>query len=163
MKHWKCLLLCSLLGSASLHAEAACYTVFDRSNRVVYHEETPPVDMDRPFHETVPLRFPGGHMVFSDTACPPLSVVTPPTGRAPPLLTDRQTAQAMRVPYRIISGEIVMVQQGYAPVRPAVTVVPPDTRAASKAKLATVITELRDPPMTIVESSQGVAVSELSR
>ena len=69
----------------------------------------------------------------------------------------------MRVPYRVISGEIVMVQQGYAPVRPAVTVVPPDTRAASKAKPATVITELHDPPMTIVESSQGVAVSELSR
>ena len=81
MKHWKCLLLCSLLGSASLQAEAACYTVFDRSNRVVYHDATAPVDMERPFHETVPLRFPGGHMVFSDAACPPLSVVTPAAPR----------------------------------------------------------------------------------
>ena len=53
----------------------------------------PPVDMDRPFHETVPQRFPGGHMIVSDDACPPLSMsdapVTP-SGRAAPLLTDRR-------------------------------------------------------------------------
>lgn len=124
MRRLKCLLPCSLLGSASLQAAAACYTVFDHSSHVVYHDATPPVDMERPFHETVPLRFPGGHMVFSDTACLPLSALTPaaPTGRAPPLLTDRQTAQAMKVPYKVLSGEVVIVQ-----------------------------------------SSQGVAVSELSR
>lgn len=163
MRRLKCLLLCSLLGSASLQAAAACYTVFDHSNHIVYHDATPPVDMERPFHETVPLRFPGGHMVFSDTACLPLGAVTPATGRAPPLLTDRQTARAMKVPYKVLSGEVVMVQQGYAPVAPAVTVIPSDTRASAGAKPGTVITELHDPPMTIVQSGQGVAVSELSR
>ena len=57
MKHLKCLLLCSLLGSASMQA-AACYTVYDPSDRVVYHESVPPVDMSRPLHETLPARFP---------------------------------------------------------------------------------------------------------
>ena len=69
MKHLKCLLLCALLGSASMQA-AACYTVYDPSDRVVYHESVPPVDMSRPLHETLPARFPGGHMVFdTDTDC----------------------------------------------------------------------------------------------
>ena len=69
MKHLKCLLLCSLLGSASMQAAASCYTVYDPSG-VVYHESTAPVDMSRPLHETMPARFPGGHMIFdTDTDC----------------------------------------------------------------------------------------------
>ena len=169
MRQLKCLLICSLLGSASLPAAAACYTVFDGSNRVVYHEATPPVNMERPFHETVPQRFPGGHMVFTDNACLPLAAVTPPTGRAPPLLTDRKTAQAMRVPYKVISGDVVMVEQGHVPLRPAVNVIPQversssGDRASSKAKPATVITELREPPMAIVETREGMVVGEVTR
>ncbi len=97
LKSLKCLLLCSLLGTASFQAGAACYTVFDRYSRVIFQDATPPVDMAQPLHETVPQRFPGGHMIVSDDACRPLPIVTPavPTGRAPPLLTDRKTAQAM--------------------------------------------------------------------
>ena len=59
MKQLKCLLLCSLLGSASMQAAASCYTVYDPSG-VVYHESAAPVDMSRPLHETCPRDSPVG-------------------------------------------------------------------------------------------------------
>ena len=51
----------------------ACYTVYNRANQVVYHASAAPVDMRYQIHQTLPARFPGGHLVFSitDTACPP--------------------------------------------------------------------------------------------
>ena len=49
----------------------ACYTVYDRNNRIVYNAQTAPVDMRYQIHETLPRLFPGGHMVFDDsTDCP---------------------------------------------------------------------------------------------
>ena len=165
MKRLKCLLLCSLLAAASLQAGAACYTVFDRYSRVIFQDATPPVDMARPLHETLPQRFPGGHMIVSDDACRPLPIVTPavPTGRAPPLLTDRKTAQAMGVPYKVLSGEVVLVEGRQAPGRPSLSVIPSVSGASGKPRSEVVITELHDPPMTIVQTSQQVAASELIR
>ena len=165
MKRLKCLMLCSLLGTVSMQAGAGCYTVFDRYSRVIFQDATPPVDMARPLHETVPQRFPGGHLIVSDDACPPLPIVTPavPTGRAPPLLTDRKTAQAMKVPYKVLSGEVVMVEQGHAPVAPALSIIPSDSRSSVKPRSDVVITELHDPPMTIVQTGQQVAAGELMR
>lgn len=50
----------------------ACYTVYDRNNRVLYHAAAAPVDMRYQLHQTLPAVYPGGHMVFSitDTSCP---------------------------------------------------------------------------------------------
>lgn len=164
MKRFKCLLLASLLAAASLQAGAACYTVFDRYSRVIFQDSTPPVDMARPLHETVPQRFPGGHMIVSNDACRPLPIVTPavPTGRPPPLLTDRKTAQAMGVPFKVLSGEVVLVEQGQPQMRPSLSVVP-SSRANVKPRSQVVITELHDPPMTFVQAGQQVAASELIR
>lgn len=80
-----------------------------------------------------------------------------------PLLTDRETAQRQGLPHTVVAGNIVVVPP-HAAARanvPTFTVIPtdvavaraPDTRAmgAGPARPATVITEMRNPPMTIVE------------
>ena len=166
MKHWKCLLLCSLLGSASMQA-VACFTVYDRSDRIVYHGAKPPVDMSRPLHETLPAQFPGGHMIFDTTASCPDIIVSPPSaatrGLSSPLLTDQRTAEAMQVPHTVLAGGIALVQPRDVALPPAVTVVPSSAVAARKASRETIITELRDPPVTIVESAEGVAVEQRTR
>ena len=111
MKHLKCLLLCSLLGSASMQA-AACYTVYDPSDRVVYHESVPPVDMSRPLHETLPARFPGGHMIFdTETDCAHI-IVTATSSPSFRLLTDQQTALDMKLPYAMLGNGMAMVWTG---------------------------------------------------
>lgn len=164
MKCVKFLLLGSLLATASLQAGAACYTVFDRYSRVIFQDATPPVDMALPLHEALAQRFQEGHMIVSDEACRPLPIVTPavPTGRAAPLLTDRKTAQAMGVRYKVLSGDAVLVEPGEAPpLRPSLSVIPSQSRADGKSRAEVVITELRDPPRTIVQTSQQVAASEL--
>lgn len=163
MKHWKYLLL-SLVGAASLNAWA-CYTVYDRSGGVLYNEATPPVDMSLPLHETLQARFPGGHMVF-DTQADCASVAPFKRAEAPggtPLLTDRRTAQAMNVPYTVMAPGIALVQPGHARLAPGLTVVPAEAVAAAGPRRGTVITELRDPPVTIVQSGDGVVMSELTR
>ena len=65
----KLAILCAM-GLASVNA-MACYTVYDRNNNMVYNSQTPPVDMRRQLHETVPVRFPGSTMIFGQgTDCP---------------------------------------------------------------------------------------------
>jgi hypothetical protein len=111
MKHLKCLLLCALLGSASMQA-TACYTVYDPSDRVVYHESVPPVDMSRPLHETLPARFPGGHMIF-DTGTDCAHIVVTATGtQSYRLLTDQQTALDMKLPYAMLGHGMALVWTG---------------------------------------------------
>lgn len=156
MNRFESLLLCSALLLVSLPAGAVCFTVFDRNSHVVYQDTTPPVDMSRPLHETVPRRFPDGQLVISDGACVAQIVkpAVPTTARAP-LLTDRKTAQAMKVPYTVLSGEVVMVPQGYAPSSPRVNIISSD--ASERARTGVVITELHDPPLTIVQSSPPAA------
>ena len=108
MKHLKCLLLCSLLGSASMQA-SACYTVYDPSDRVVYHESVPPVDMSRPLHETLPARF---HMIFdTDTDCAHV-IVTAAGSPSFRLLTDQQTALDMGLPYAMMENGMALVWTG---------------------------------------------------
>jgi hypothetical protein len=155
-------LLGLLLGAAAGQA-LACYTVYDRSGRVIYQDAAPPVDMSRPLRETLPARFPGAHMVFDTQAdcasvSPPLPAVSASEGA--PLLTDRRTAQSMNVPFTVMQGNIVMVRPGHSRVRPGMTVIPAEVGAV---RPGTVITELRDPPMTIVQSADGTVIGELSR
>ena len=85
-----------------------------------------------------------------------------------PLLTDRRTAMANKVPFTVLSGEVVVVPASYAGrlAAPAVTVVPPavSSRVSSAApapqvvRQGAMITELRDPPVTIVQRGDQVAV-----
>jgi hypothetical protein len=64
--------LAALLPALSASQALACYTVYNRSNQVVYHAAAAPVDMRYQLHQTLPAVYPGGHLVFSvtDTGCP---------------------------------------------------------------------------------------------
>ena len=44
---------------------AACYVIYGADKQIAYRSQTPPVDMSRPLHETVPRIVPGGALVFS--------------------------------------------------------------------------------------------------
>ncbi|MEP6792328.1 MAG: hypothetical protein ABI907_13220, partial [Ramlibacter sp.] len=98
------------------------------------------------------------------------------------LLTDRRTAEAMHLPHTILPSGAAMVSQRPAEMRagvvvatapvvappaviaPAVMVAPAVLAAAAlPGSTGTVITEMRDPPMTVVQDSGGVIVSELAR
>lgn len=58
-------------GLSAQAASAACYIVYAADKQVIYRAQTPPVDMSRQLHETLPLVAPGGAMVFSldSSAC----------------------------------------------------------------------------------------------
>jgi hypothetical protein len=168
-------ILCSLLGLASTPV-LACYTVFDRADNVVYQSSRPPVDMSRPLHETLPAVFPGGHMIFdAGSECPVISSVASgqrSSAGASPLLTDQRTAQAMNVPYKAMPGGIALVSPRDAVMMPGVTVLPSQTAVAARPDTAVmgaarsrgaVITELRDPPITVEQSRGRVTVHEQSR
>lgn len=176
------LTLLATLAVASVNA-MACYTVYDPSNRVVYNAQVPPVDMSRPLHETLPAVFPDGHMVFGATTdCPrepsvrAVSVAAAVTAKRSPLLTDRRTAEAMNVPHTILPSGVALVNDP-PPMNVRVTVLASTaTPAPAAAVLAvystpavtqrtqqhrgTVITEMHNPPLTIVQQG-GMVVSEL--
>ena len=66
------LFLATLLAAAG--AQAACYTVLGPRGEVLVQSSTPPVDMSRQLHQTVPQRYgPGATMVFgiADPDCGP--------------------------------------------------------------------------------------------
>jgi hypothetical protein len=97
-----------------------------------------------------------------------------PNSDASPLLTDRQTAQRQNLPHTTVAGNIVMVPaQAAARIDlPTFTVIPADVavaRAPAPVNTAamgagparqnqTVITEMRDPPMTIIQRGNNVQV-----
>lgn len=119
------LLLASLLSLAGAPA-FACYTVYDSANRVLYQSDKPPVDMTRPLHETLPQRFPGGQLVFDETAeCLVVSPVAMgdggPTDTSSPLLTNETTAARMGANHRTVDG-VTVVPSGEAAMKPGVTV-----------------------------------------
>ena len=109
---------------------------------------------------------------------PPNTIRLERTGRqlkpssAAPLFTDRQTAQRAHVPYTEVAGDIVLVpaQAAARMDLPTVTVLSsapavaqaggPDTRSmgAGPAPSETVITEMRDPPVTIIQRGGSVSV-----
>lgn len=91
-----------------------------------------------------------------------------------PLLTDRSTAQANQLPHTTVAGNIVIVPAAAAARvdLPTFTVIPASTAVArastpsvntstmgaGPAPRGTVITEMRDPPMTITQQGNRVAV-----
>jgi hypothetical protein len=140
--HWKFLLLCPLLAAASFNA-AACYTVYDRANRILYQGEEAPVDMSRPIHETLPARYPGGQLVFDNqTDCTAIDVRSPTAAFSDrltsPLLTSAASARAMRAPYTLVEQNVALVQPTDARMAPGLTIIPPDTTAmgAGRARSA---------------------------
>jgi hypothetical protein len=171
------LLLGVVLGAVSLQA-SACYTVYDRSDQVVYQSQDPPVDMSRPLHETLPSRFPGAHMVF-DTAqtCPATSSIVArgrviDTSTHSPLLTNERTAVAMGLPHTQLAGGIALVQARDAIMAPGLTVIPETRMAASRSNTSAMgagpspspmITELRDPPAPIEEPGHRVIMRRAAR
>jgi hypothetical protein len=141
VSHWKYLLLCPLI-AASFDA-AACYTVYDRANRIVYQGEEAPVDMSRPLHETVPARYPGGQLVFDNQAeCASINLRSPTAAYSDritsPLLTEASNARAMRTPYTLVERNVALVQPSDARMTPGLTIIPPDTMAmgAGRARSA---------------------------
>lgn len=95
-----------------------------------------------------------------------------PRSEASPLLTDRDTAQRNGLPHTVVAGNIVVVPASAAARvdLPTFNVIPADT-AYARAPAApdttamgagranqTVITEMRDPPMTIIERNGNVTV-----
>lgn len=95
-----------------------------------------------------------------------------PTSAAP-LLTDRETAARNGLPHTVVAGDIVMVPGNAASrvATPSFTVIAPDTALASgngapdtsvlgagPARPKTVITEMRDPPVTIIQRGKDVSV-----
>lgn len=91
-----------------------------------------------------------------------------------PLLTDRVTAQRQNLPHTVVAGDIVVVPAAAAARvdLPTFNVIPADTALASSAPAVdtrtlgagparaqgTVITEMRNPPVTIIERGGRVSV-----
>lgn len=137
MRRWKFLLV-PLLSLAAAQAFAGCYTVYDRTNGIMYQSDRAPVDMSQPLHETIPARFPGGSLVFNiDGVCPVVSPVAMGNGghfttTSSPLLTDEGTARRLGLPHRNVGGNIAMVPSYTVAMQPGITVVP-STMMASRS------------------------------
>jgi hypothetical protein len=195
------LALLAALAAASVNA-LACYTVYDRNDRIVYNAQRPPVDMSLPLHETLPRVFPGGHMIFAaNTECPANVSPAPtariaraqPRGAASPLLTDESTARAMGLPHtQLASGAAIVPAQavawvdlptfsviqtsndlavasartlnttamGAGPANPALATQTMGAGPASTQDRGAIITELRDPPVTIIQRGRDVIVRQ---
>ena len=152
----KKLALVAFLGLAAGHA-AACFTVYDRTNAIVYYAQTPPVDMTPPFNEKLQRVFPGSHLVFgSTTGCPVKQAgynpARPPAATSP-LFTDKRTAEEMKLNHTLLPNGAAMVAKPPTGMRPGFTVMNLGGQAAISpaVKSSPVITELRDPPITIIE------------
>ena len=160
------LALLVLLALPGAHA-LACYTVYDRSNAVVYHAMVPPVDMTPPYTDRLNQVFPGSHLVFgSGSACPATQAGYNPSRQptAAPLFTDPQTAEGMKLQHTVLPSGAAVVRKPPANMRPGFTVMSlGGTGSGESAGRSTsagprsgpVITEMRDPPMTVIQDVPG--------
>ena len=125
----------AVLATMAAGQAMACFTVYDRDNRIVYNDPRPPVDMSRPLHETLPAKFPGGHMVFNQNGDCPTDVARPPVrvGLKPgssPLLTDARTATSMGLPHTPLGNGVVVVPNRPDNMRPGVVLIDADPQYA---------------------------------
>ena len=148
----------------------ACYTVYDRANTIVYHAQTPPVNMSSPFSDRLQKVFPGGHLVFGNGADCPVKQAGYNPARLPaavsPLFTDSQTAQEMKLAHTVLPNGTAMVPKPPKSMRAGFTVMNLGGGGSSEArtgkplaarpKTGPVITEMRDPPVTIIEQDGRV-------
>lgn len=167
----------ALLAALAAGQALACYSVYDRNNRLVYRGQKAPVDMSLPLSQAVAAAYPGGHLVFGqDADCPQINDAPLPqmplvssSGRSP-LLTDRATATAMGLPHTVLPSGVALVRERPDDMRPGITLADsglppaaPDTRmmGAGAARPAPqlqqrnlVITEMHTPPITAVQPAQ---------
>lgn len=132
----------------------ACYTLYDRNNRVIYQGMASPVDLSMQLHEAL-RRYPGAHLVFDQAAaCARIElaqVARPAVGDVPrntirreraagsqsrstaPLITTRETAQLNHLPHTAVSGNVVVVPPKAAARvdLPTFNVIPASVPAAS--------------------------------
>ena len=160
---FKLVLLCSL-GLAVTQA-MACYTVYDKSDRVVYSSQLPPVDMSLPLHETLPKAYPGSHMVFVTGAKCEREEMTPQTIAsalvASPLLTDRRSASDLKLPHVILDSGAALIKQRPANMKPGVVLTErPLELAANRPRSNIVITEMRDPPLVATQDGRALVINE---
>ncbi|WP_156385565.1 hypothetical protein [Ramlibacter sp. Leaf400] len=173
--------LMAALAALAAGPALACFTVYDRNNLVVYNALEAPVDMSRPLHETLPQKYPGGHLVFDNTAdCPTaapqrqMRVASTP-GRSP-LLMDIATAEKLGLKHTVIADGVAMVPDRPDNMQPGVVLAEsglpaaagPDTRmmgagparpntatqgpaARAGQRNSPVITEMHNPPLTAVQ------------
>ena len=165
----KNLALFALLGLAAGNA-AACFTVYDRSNAIVYYAQTPPVDMTPPFNDKLQKAFPGSHMVFGDTTGCPVKQAGYNPARPPaatsPLFTDKRTAEEMKLSHSVLPNGAALVAKPPPGMRPGFTVMnlggqastdrAGPTPSAASPKQSPVITELRDPPAVVIRRDGSV-------
>ena len=150
------LALFALLGLAAGNA-AACFTVYDRTNAIVYYAQTPPVDMTPPFNDKLQKAFPGSHMVFGDTTGCPVKQAgynpAKPSAITSPLFTDKRTAEDMKLNHTILPNGAALVAKPPTGMRPGFTVMSLGGQAAIApvVKSSPVITEMREPPVTIIK------------
>ncbi|MGZ5183273.1 MAG: hypothetical protein ACXWC6_12970 [Ramlibacter sp.] len=101
----------------------ACYTVYDSSDRIVYNDLTPPVDMSQPLHEALSRRFPNSSMVFNDSRdCPSEArlSITSKSGKSP-LLTDSKTAESLGLPHKRLGNGLAVISERPDDMRAGVT------------------------------------------
>ena len=150
------LALFALLGLAAGNV-AACFTVYDRTNAIVYYAQTPPVDMTPPFNDKLQKAFPGSHMVFGDTTGCPVKQAGYNPAKPPaiisPLFTDKRTAEDMKLNHTILPNGAALVAKPPTGMRPGFTVMSLGGQAAIApvVKSSPVITEMREPPVTIIK------------
>jgi hypothetical protein len=112
------------LGAALAAAPAlACYTVYDRDNRIVYNDVRPPVDMSLPLHESLAKRFGAGmSMVFNESNdCPSEArlAVRARDGKSP-LLIDQRTAEELKLPHKPLGRGMAVVEERPDAMRPGI-------------------------------------------
>jgi hypothetical protein len=165
MRRWKTSLFAAL-GFASVQAFAGCYTVYGPANQVMYQSDKPPVDMSLPLHDTLGSRFPGGSMVFdTEGSCPVISPVAmgnggPITRTSSPLLTDESTAERLGLPHRKIGRNVAVIPPAAVAMEPGVTVVPATSVASKSPHRETIISEYRNPPVTVTRRGDEIIVSD---
>jgi hypothetical protein len=177
----KIAMVCGLV-MAAFNA-SACYTVYDRANRVIYHGEEAPVDMSLPLHQTLGRTHPGAQMVFDQQAdcratamqvarttqhVPVNTIAMHRSTRAPsnaPLLTDRRTAAALNLPYTVLEGQVVMVPpHAAAQVNfPTLTVVPAEVQVARAPSTATMGAGPAPRQQTVITEMHNPPVTSVQR
>ena len=74
------ILLAPLLASASPAFAVECFSMYDAKNALVYQSTSVPIDLSRSVSEQMARRFPGRHLVISDSgACPEAGVASAAT------------------------------------------------------------------------------------
>jgi len=162
---------CGLLALAASTQALACFTVYDRSNRIIYNAQTPPVDMRYPLHQTLPRAFPGATMVFNDdTDCPVFQARpgagpnanaaiamnrladNPALALAPSVRTDAmEDAAPMGISAPVFERPTALAPMPYdvavVPLSPPVVTARPAAQPMDGDGM--VLTELRDPPVML--------------